>query len=94
MQRTLSGRANGNPNPNPNPSPNPNPNPNPNPYPNPNPNPKPKPKPNQVGDKWTENSKLQTYPEAVRAVLDAPELAHLARSLSFGSKPSRKAAEP
>lgn len=32
-----------------------------------------------VGDKWTESSQLQTYPEAVRAVLaDAPELAHLA----------------
>ena len=32
-----------------------------------------------VGDKWTEGSVLQTYPEAVRAVLaEAPELAHLA----------------
>ena len=32
-----------------------------------------------MGDKWSEGSQLQTYPEAVRAVLaEAPELAHLA----------------
>ena len=32
-----------------------------------------------MGDKWTEGSQLQTYPEAVRAVLaEAAELAHLA----------------
>ena len=26
----------------------------------------PNPEPNQVGDKWTESSKLQTYPEVTR----------------------------